>query len=542
MLDLSQILQNGVPEFSAAGLFFLFFFGTFLSEDGACLLAGTAAATGRMSFALALSACFLGIFVGDILLYGAGRMLGRRTFENKLVKRFVPDRTITSASKWLTKHGAAAVFLSRFVSGLRLPTYLLAGALRTDFGKFVLYFLLASAIWTPLLVGSTAFSQAFLFPDNTLLGLIVIVIVIRTAIKYSSWKNRRMLVGRIKRMAHWEFWPLQVFYAPVVLYVFWLAIRHRSLTAFTAVNPAIPASGFKGESKDDIYKQLKSSRDATEFLLRHTLLNGALSPPEKLRQASQFIDENGLQFPLVLKPDRGERGTGVRIIRTSESLEAELSASDSDLILQENASGREVSIFYYRYPHEKRGRIFSITEKHLPSLIGDGRSTLEELILSHPRAVCLAAKYFEQNKAALANVYGGGEEIKLTEIGTHSRGAIFLDGGWLKTNALEKKIDEICRGFDGFFFGRFDIRTSSFEELKRGERFKIIELNGVTSESTNIYDPQYTLFDAYRILFRQWSIAFEIGAANCKSGVRQTSVLRLARLALGARAAETTFV
>jgi len=57
MLDLSQILQNGVPEFSAAGLFFLFFFGTFLSEDGACLLAGTAAATGRMSFALALSAC-----------------------------------------------------------------------------------------------------------------------------------------------------------------------------------------------------------------------------------------------------------------------------------------------------------------------------------------------------------------------------------------------------------------------------------------------------------------------------------------------------
>lgn len=540
MLDLSQIIQDGVPEFSAAGLFVLFFFATFVSEDGACLLAGTAAATGRISFALALTACFLGIFVGDILIYGAGRVLGRRTFENRAVKRFVPDRTLASASDWLRKHGAAAVFLSRFVSGLRLPTYLLAGALRTDFGKFVLYFLLAAAIWTPILVGSTAFSQAFIFPENTLLGLITIVLIVRTVIKYRSWKNRRLLIGRLKRIAKWEFWPLQVFYAPVVLYVLWLAIRHRSLTAFTAVNPAIPAGGFKGESKDEIYNRLRDSDAAADFVLAHTLLRGALSLPEKLRRASRFVAENGLQFPLVLKPDVGERGKGVMIVRSYESLEAGLSGVDSDLILQEFASGNEVSIFYYRYPDEIRGHIFSITEKQFPSLAGDGRSDLEELILRDPRAVCLAEKYFEQNRDALADVHATGKEIQIIEIGTHSRGAIFLDGGWLKTDALEKKIDKICRGFDGFYYGRFDIRTSSFEDLKRGLNFKVIELNGVTSESTNIYDPQYSLFDAYRLLFRQWRIAFEIGAANRELGVKPTSVLELARLALGARSPEAT--
>jgi membrane protein DedA with SNARE-associated domain len=85
MFDLSQVLQNGVPDLPAAALFFLFFFGTFVSEDAACLLAGAAAASGRMSFALALTACFLGIFVGDVLLYAAGRKFGQRMFHSKFV-------------------------------------------------------------------------------------------------------------------------------------------------------------------------------------------------------------------------------------------------------------------------------------------------------------------------------------------------------------------------------------------------------------------------------------------------------------------------
>lgn len=539
MFDFSQILQSGVPELPAVALFFVFFFGTFVSEDAACLLAGTAAASGRMSFALALTACFLGIFVGDVILYAAGRTFGKQVFNSSFAKRLVSDPTIAKASGWLERHGAAAVFLSRFISGLRLPTYLLAGALRTDFAKFVFYFLLASAIWTPILVGSTAFSQAFLFPENALLGLIIIAIVVRIALRYSSRKNRRLLVGRVKRVTKWEFWPLYVFYAPVVMYVLWLAIKHRSLTVFTAVNPTIPAGGFKRESKNEIYKGLNRSKAAVEFVLPHTLIKAGMAPGEKLLQAWQFVYENGLKFPLILKPDTGERGRGVKIIRSSESLEADLLAADSDLILQEFAPGKEVSIFYYRYPSQHRGRIFSITEKRFPKLTGDGKSNLEDLILNDPRAVCLAEKYLEQNLERLGDVPVAGEGVKLIDIGTHSRGAIFLEGGWLKTSALEKKIDEICRGFDGFYFGRFDIRTSSFEDLRRGENFKIIELNGVTSESTNIYDPKYSLSEAYRILFSQWRIAFEIGAANCDRGIRPTRMMELVRLAFGLESAKT---
>ncbi|MCC7307525.1 MAG: VTT domain-containing protein [Acidobacteria bacterium] len=540
MFDLSHILQGGVPDVPAATLFFVFFFGTFVSEDAACLLAGTAAATGRMSFALALTACFLGIFAGDVLLYAAGRKFGSRIFDSRFVKQFISDSTVAKASSWLARHGAAAVFMSRFVSGLRLPTYLLAGALRTDFAKFVFYFLLASAIWTPILVGSTAFSESFFFPQNALLGLIVTAIAIRVNFKYTSRRNQRLLVGRIKRITKWEFWPLQVFYAPVAVYILRLAVKYRSLTAFTAVNPAIPAGGFTGESKNEIYKGLNESVKAGGFMLSHTLINGKLSQGEKLLKARKFIYENGLKFPLVLKPDAGERGMGVKIIGSSDGLEAELLSRDSDLILQEFAPGKEVSIFYHRYPNDGRGNIFSITEKHFPTLIGDGRSSLEDLILNDARAVCLAEKYFEQNRDRLGDVPSEHETIKLIDIGTHSRGAIFLDGSRLKSDALERKIDEICQGFDGFYFGRFDIRTPSFEDLRRGENFKIVELNGVTSESTNIYDPQYSLLDAYRILFRQWRVAFEIGAANCDRGIKPTPLLELVRLAFGFRISQST--
>ena len=44
-----------------------------------------------------------------------------------------------------------------------------------------------------------------------------------------------------------------------------------------------------------------------------------------------------------------------------------------------------------------------------------------------------------------------------------------------------------------------------------------------------IYDPKHSLFDAYRILFRQWRIAFEIGAANVQRGSAAMSLRELVR-------------
>lgn len=536
MFELSQIFNfdlASLSELSPFALFFIFFFATFVSEDAACLTAGALVAQGRISFALALTACLAGIFVGDILLYWAGRLFGKPILQTKFFSRFVSENSFQKASHWLEKRGATAVFLSRFVTGLRLPTYLAAGFLRTDFLKFTFYFLLAAAVWTPLLVAATAFAGQILFPQNALLLAILIFIGMRIIFKFSSWKKRRVFIGKFKRATNWEFWSWHVFYFPVVLYVLWLGIKHRNLTVFTCTNPAILAGGFVGESKNKIYEGLRKSAAALEFLLPHLYLTTAGPLPAKISQIRQFIDENNLSFPLVLKPDAGERGKGVKIVSHPFELENELKEIRRDYILQEFAEGVEASIFYYRFPNQEKGKIFSITEKRFPVLTGDGKANLETLILRDKRAVCRAKSYFEYNREKLETIPAKGEKIRIIDIGTHSRGAIFLDGEWLKTEKLESKIDEICRGFKGFYFGRFDIRANSFADLRRGENFKIIELNGVTSESTNLYDPKFSLFDAYRILFRQWRTAFSVGAENFKLGVKPTPVLDLIRLIFG---------
>ncbi len=160
----------------------------------------------------------------------------------------------------------------------------------------------------------------------------------------------------------------------------------------------------------------------------------------------------------------------------------------------------------------------------MPILRGEGKRTLEELILADDRAVCMSDFYLRKNADRIQDVPAAGERVQLVEIGTHCRGAIFLDGSDTITPALEEVIDRIARTFDGFFFGRFDIRVASRQDLMAGRNMKIVELNGVTSEATHIYDPKLSLFDAYRVLFQQWRIAFEIGDLNRVRGIQPASV------------------
>ena len=161
-------------------------------------------------------------------------------------------------------------------------------------------------------------------------------------------------------------------------------------------------------------------------------------------------------------------------------------------------------------------------------VVGDGRRTLEQLILDDERAVCSARLYLERHREHLTTVPAEGVSIALAELGTHCRGALFLDGGWILSPALEDRFESIARGFDGFYFGRFDVRVNGgIDAFRSGRGFKIIELNGVTSEATHIYHPGTPLITAYRVLMQQWRIAFEIGAENRQRGIAPTSVRTL---------------
>ena len=327
------------------------------------------------------------------------------------------------------------------------------------------------------------------------------------------------LIACATKYSHWEFWPPWAAYAPLIPYGLWLAAKHRSITLFTATNPGIFASGLVGESKSEILRHLSQ---AAEFIVVQ----------RDPRAAEAFAARVG--YPVELKPDVGERGTNVAIMRNAAALRASLKRAIGDVIVQRYVPGLEFGVSYCRYPNQCRGRITSITEKRFPEVTGDGRSTIIELIQQDSRAALIAEAYTKSCRRPMSDVPQAGEQVPLVEIGSHCRGTIFLDGTYLKTEALEAAIDGAAKEHPGFYLGRFDLRAASIEDLQAG-RFAILELNGVAGEATHIYDPRVSLLEAYRVIFGQWRAAFEIGALNRKQGAEPLLLRALCSLLLEGR-------
>ncbi len=521
---------------SPEGMLVAIALATLVSEDLACIGAGVLVAEGHISFLLAAFSCFLGIVVGDVMLFAAGRWLGRAVVQRAPLRWFIQPETLVWASKWLERNGATVISISRLTPGTRLPTYLAAGLLHTPFRKFLLYFLMAAAIWTPLIVGVSAglggpfMHHPFLEHQplwlKLLVGGVLLLTVTRFVTALVTYRGRRGLARRWKRFTRWEFWPPYVFYPPVFLYVAYLGLRFRDFTLFTAANPAITAGGFIGESKFAILSQL---REAAAWLPAFELIPPG-SREARIAHAEELLRSGRFHYPVVLKPDAGQRGSGVAVVRTADDVRSYFARATYPVILQEYVPGKEFGVFYYRYPNEACGRIFSITEKAMPVLTGDGRRTLEELILDDDRAVCMSDFYIRKNAERSEQVPAAGERVQLVELGTHCRGAIFLDGGATLTPELEALFDHIAQTFDGFFFGRFDVRVPSATDFSQGKHVKVIELNGVTSEATHIYDPKLSIWQAYGVLWHQWRVAFEIGAQNRARGVKSTGTWALLRM------------
>ncbi len=509
---------------------------TLVSEDLACIATGLMVSRGTIGFLPGTIACLVGIVAGDLWLYGMGRWLGRPAIGTAPLRWFVSEAAIDRSARWFDRRGIWIVLLTRFLPGTRLPTYLAAGILRARLWLFVGAFILAASLWTPLLVGASATFgdqvltrfmayQSFALP--AVLGLALgMLLLFKLVVPICSWRGRRLLLSRWHRLTRWEFWPRWAFYPPIVAYIGWLALKHRSLTLFTAVNPAIPGGGFVGESKAQILAGLGHAPDR---VARWRLLPPA-QPVVRLAALERFMAEAALDWPVVLKPDVGERGGGVGIIRSADDALRYLEGTTEPVLAQEFVPGVEFGIFYYRIPGEGRGQIFAITDKRFPEVLGDGRSTLEELILRDDRAVSMAKFFLAKYAARLDEVPATGFTVRLVELGTHSLGSAFFDGEWVRTPELEAAIDQLSRGYDGFWFGRYDVKAPTAEALQQGRDFKVLELNGATAEATSIYDPKNRLSDAYRTLRKQWSILFEIAAKNVAAGATPATVGELGRL------------
>ena len=138
--------QHGQDPFIQGILILL---GTFVLEDAATILAAMDVQVGKVTLAVALVALYVGIVLGDIGLYG----LGRLAVATPWARRWAPPERFARSRDWLQTHVVKVVFVSRFLPGARLPTYTACGYFRASFRHFALAAIGATLIWTTLLFG-----------------------------------------------------------------------------------------------------------------------------------------------------------------------------------------------------------------------------------------------------------------------------------------------------------------------------------------------------------------------------------------------------
>src|SRR5205823_6136180 len=419
---------------------------SFVSEDAATISSALSIFDGPISWPVGFAACFTGIWLGDLGLYSLARCAGKNVLHSRWLARLADPATITRCEKTFAQNSTFTLIASRFIPGTRLPTYLAAGLFAMPARRFALITAIGALLWISVffaltkLLGSHAvvwftFTQtkiaAFVF---TALLLLSATLIGRKILKMSIL---RQITVAARRWTHWEFWPAWLFYIPVALYYFWLAVRYRNLSLPTAANPGMATGGFVGESKFEILDQ--SHATSPDSVAEAFLLDG-WTTTDRLLSIHRLCREHAVTLPFILKPDVGQRGNGVRLIRSMRDALDYLVEVEAPVVLQRYANGRhEAGIFYFRFPGKARGQIFSITEKIFPTITGDGVRTVEELIGADSRAALIARTYLRRFAHRRSEILFAREVLKLVETGNHAQGCIFRDGRRLRTNALERE-------------------------------------------------------------------------------------------------------
>lgn len=317
----------------------------------------------------------------------------------------------------------------------------------------------------------------------------------------------------LQRLVRWEFWPWRIVYVPVAVYWFFLAIRARGWVFFSAANPCMRFGGLLAYSKASVNQLVPK-----EFVPRTHYIKADNSPTEALSE----VLENGFGFPLIVKPDVGERGWGVKIVNTETELLKALEWPGLKLVQEYADLPMELGVMYSRHPEEEKGKVTSIVIKEFPTVVGDGKSTLQQLILANLRTRLSYHVHEKRLGCRFHETPAKGEKVRVVHIGNHMLGTTFYNGNDLIDDEIEGLFDRLAKQISGFYIGRFDLRTNSVEDLKQG-KFVVVEVNGVNSEPCHIFHPGRSIFLAWLDLFQHWKRIADISIANHGSGVPYAS-------------------
>lgn len=313
-----------------------------------------------------------------------------------------------------------------------------------------------------------------------------------------------------KKIFRWELWNFYVLYAPISPAWFWYCLRSGSMWFFTTSNPTITFGGFEGEGKKEMYDQLPQHLMPKTIYIPHDI---------DFEQVSMRISMSGLKYPFVVKPDVGMKGILFRVIENETQLKKYHERVPVEYIAQEKIDYPvEVSVFYYRYPWQQKGKVTGFINKELLQVKGNGQSTLKELIHDHPRAKYRLEEMEHRHGHRYTRIIPDDEIFYLSYAGNHNRGAQFINLHKEIDDDLLKVFDELSHFNGQFFYGRYDIKTESIQDLKQGKNFSILEFNGAGAEPNHIYDCGMSLWKAYATILQHWKALYKISRYNHKQG------------------------
>ena len=312
------------------------------------------------------------------------------------------------------------------------------------------------------------------------------------------------------RVTHWETWNYLVKYIPIMPVWLWYCLKGRSFWFFTPSNPTLTFGGFEGEGKKEMYDQLPvGSFPKTIYI----------EPSLSFNEVEAKVITNNFNFPFAVKPNVGMMGYMFRKIHSAKDLLLYHQIMPVQYVLQELIEyPLEVSVFYYRYPNQKTGTVTGFLKKEFLEVLGDGKSTLLQLMENYPRVRFRLDEMRSKHAEKLNLILPHGEIFFLSYALNLSRGGKLVSLADEIDERLVRVIDDISNYTKHFYYGRYDIKCASIEDFKAGKNFSILEYNGCGAEPHHIYGNGNTLIQAYKIVLQHWKVLYKISSYNNSNG------------------------
>lgn len=313
------------------------------------------------------------------------------------------------------------------------------------------------------------------------------------------------------KIAHWETWDWRLKYVPLIPSWLWYSSMSRSFWFFTPSNPSLVFGGFDGVSKKDMYAHLPPGLYPRSIYI---------SVGTNVDEVERAITTCNLKYPLVVKPETGRMGFLFRKIESADELRIYHKNVPINYIVQDFIDYPvEVSVFYYRFPDQLKGTITGFVKKEGLAVFGNGRSSLLELIKADQRANQWTIELKQKHAEKLDTIIPKGERFCLSHALNLSRGGRLVNIEHKKDSDLLSVFDKLSHYAEHFYYGRYDIKCASIDDLKRGKNFTILEYNGSGGEPHHVYGNGNSLIRACRILHQHWSILYKISNCNYKKGI-----------------------